>query len=287
MTLLETYARYPSGWSKLGEGGPPATEEDIVSGTLAGLPTGAMSLASVRTMFANPTMTDNATMRGRMSITDVGGSIGKALTVTLPDSDEGIVWQPALPQSFTKGYIEYDLRFRTGFPFGGGGKLPGLGGFRSPLTAPPSGGNSSPNGWAGRNMWLRDAFGATNGVGTELIGYPYFPWQTPGSFGQNRLTGHSLGAELGTSNGAWRKVRIITHMNAVSVEGSTSPPTDGVHEIRVDGTPIYTKTNEVWRYYTNVTISHWSFAIFYGGDETWSGGGGMIDIANLRVVKEL
>lgn len=262
-------------------------EVEVVADTLAGLPTGGISLASLRTALAAPTLGDNSTMRSRVSITDVGGTYGKALTITLPDSDEGVVFQPPLPEAFVEGYIEYDLRWRTGFPFGKGGKLPGLGGFRSPLGAPPSGGNPSPYGWAGRPMWLGDSWGGTNGIGTELIAYPYLPWLAAGSFGKNRLTGYSIGAEQGISNGAWRRIRVYYKMNSVTSEGlaKAEDTGDGLHDLSVDGTSIFNKTNEVWRFYSNVKISHWSFAVFYGGDETWSGGGGIIDIANLRVVK--
>lgn len=273
-----------------------ADQVPIIEGTFAGLTVqNPISLADLRTAIAAPSMSDNTTMRNRIQVSNIGGAYGKALSITLPNDDNGVVLQPTLPESFDEGFIEFDIRWRAGFGWGGGGKILGLGGTDGTISAPPSGGNPDPHGWGGRSMWLKDAFGGNIANAIEFIDYKYWPGQAAGSFGVNMHTGVNLGPQGGTSDGVWRRVKKHYCMNTCYVtDTGTDPATlvqgthylnDGFWKTYIDGSLVGDNTNQVLRFYQQARCTHLSFAFFSGGDATWADGGGIIDVANMRVVK--
>lgn len=279
---------------------PPPGEVALIEDTFAGLTVqNPISLADLRTALASPTLGENLTMRNRIQVSNIGGQYGKALTITLPNSDSGVVYQPLLPESFEEGYVEYDFRYRAGFGWGGGGKMPGLAGKCPEIGGnPPSGNNPSRYGWGGRNMWLKDSFGGNPVSGIEWLGYFYWPTQTfPNSYGANLHTNVSLGTQGGVSDGAWHHGKNYYKMNDTNVSNTAVDPltlvqgtdyqANGIWRIYVDGagSPQHESTNNVFRLYQSGKITHMQFSCFYGGDSTWADGGGLIDIANLRVVK--
>lgn len=168
-----------------------------------------------------------------------------------------------LPASYDEASIEYDVRFvSAGVPWGWGGKLPGLGGVRPGFGNPPTGGQSSQNGWTGRSMWITPSagFGSENPKSpVEWIGYIYDPTQGAGSFGQNRRTGKSF------IIGQWHRIKQSYKMNTIATEGST-PNADGVHRMWFDGELVFQKTNQVYRYFEAGRITHLVWDMFYGGN---------------------
>lgn len=270
-------------------------EVAVLENSFAGLTLGStISQADLVTALGG-SVPDNATMRGRIAVTDFGAPYGRGLAITLPDSADGVVYQPALSTPFDEGYVEYDARWRSPFPWGKGGKMPGLAGKDDQIANPPSGSSPSPHGWGGRSMWLEDASGGQVPNAVEWVGYKYWPGQTTGTSGSNLSTGVNLGAQGGTSDGTWRRFRKYYRMNASTVTDTTIDPAtlvqgthyqnDGLWEEWVDGTRVGNFTNQVLRYYEPAKCTHLQFSFFYGGDATWSGGGGTIDIARLRIVK--
>src|SRR5690349_3861673 len=112
----------------------------------------------------------------------------------------------------------------------------------------------------------------------------YLPYNDPDSFGTDYHTGYALGGWTEPeSSGVWNHVRQVFDMNTVTVEGTGDA--DGLYEMWVDDAMRFQKTDEVFRFYEGAMATHLQFSLFYGGSDSWSGGGGVIDIANLRVVE--
>lgn len=187
-----------------------------------------------------------------------------------------------LSRAVDEATIEYDVRFKStgtvttgalgalvrGNPWGLGGKLPGLGGkLPSAGGNPPTGNSPSPQGWSGRFMWITPSagFGSESPQApAEIIGYVYWPTQTPGTSGSNKRTGVPIVADT------WYHIKQRYVMNSINVEG-TSGNSDGIHQIWIDGTLRYQTTTQVWRIYEAARITHFVYDLFYGGpDDTWA-----------------
>lgn len=199
------------------------------------------------------------------------------------DLHDGIALTGApLSRAVDEATIEFDVRFKStgtpttgtlgplvrGNPWGLGGKLPGLGG-KNPAVGgnPPSGNSPTIHGWSGRAMWITPSagFGGEGPMSPcEIIGYLYWPNQTPGTSGSNKRTGVSIFADI------WYHVKQRYVMNSINVEG-TSGNADGIHQIWIDGVLRYTATNVVFRIFAAARITHLVYDLFYGGpDDTWA-----------------
>lgn len=297
----------------LGGGTPPVEDfvlnNDFETFTLAN----PMTVANYRTMVGHPTITPVLTY---LSVQDTGSPHGKVVTWTSPantvgtNQNGGIGATSNLPEFFDHGYIEFYIRFRSGFEWSLGGKIPGLGGFTpgAPIASSPSGGNPHWFGWGGRMMWHPNG-----GLG----GYMYMPWLSYNTFGTSRSSSIDFTSLPGGthSDGQWFKIRHEYKMNTVvndklaadaaiwnaadaagtlataqeSVVQGTDYLADGIHRIYVNDALGYEKTNEVFQYYPNPTggikVIQWSQ--FRGGQgSTWaSSTTGYCDIANIKVVK--
>lgn len=256
------------------------------------MPTGPISLANLRTLLQNPALPENTAQRARLQINDRGGSVGKVLTIQLiagtTGQNGGVTWVSALPDSFAKGYLQYDVSFRPGFEWGLGGKILGLAGKTADLATTPDGGNPDPKGWSGRWMWRwNPGGGGSLPNDSEPVGYLYRPLDPDPSFGTDRHTLFSLGGGSATSDGTWHNFKQVYEMNTVTSEGSTTPPSDGLHELWIDDTRYYQNTSEIWRLYSEAQINHFLLSSFWGGSGSqWAGTtDGFIDIKNLKVVK--
>lgn len=256
------------------------------------MPEGAISLANLRTLTKNPLLPENTAQRGRLSITDIGGDYGKALTIQLiatkTGQNGGVTWVSKLPVSFEAGHIEFDVRFRNGFEWGLGGKILGLGGKTDDISTTPDGGIPSPYGWSGRFMWRRTGGGGGSlPNNAEPVGYLYRPLDEAGSFGVDRHTLFPMPGNATTSDGTWVRFKQVYGMNSVAVEGSSTPPADGINEIWINNVRYYNKTDEIWRLYSPANIGYFLLSSFWGGSTSaWAGTtDGYIDVANLKVMK--
>lgn len=293
------------------EPGVDLVNNDFESFTIAD----PITLGDYRAMVGNSSISP---VRTYLSVQDTGAPFGKAVTWHSPantvgtNENGGIGAQSNLSQTFNDGYIEFWIRFRQGWEWSLGGKIPGLGGFVPGSAVPngPSGGNPHWFGWGGRFMW---------GPQGSLRGYTYFPWLAYNVFGKDRLPGYnfpSLPGDTAHSNGDWVKLKRRYKMNTTYNTGvlttdsniwtsATAAGTldtaqrtategvdyeaDGWDEIYVNDVLMYSKYDEVWQFYYNPTggIRTIQYSQFRGGQgTTWmSSIDGYCDIANMHIRK--
>ena len=65
----------------------------------------------------------------------------------------GAQWIAEFDEGMEEAYLEYKVKFRSGFDFVRGGKLPGMAGGSAPSGSAPADGV---RGWSGRLMWRTD-----------------------------------------------------------------------------------------------------------------------------------
>lgn len=157
--------------------------------------------------------------------------------------------------------IRYDIQVHSGdgIDWGKGVKLPGLGGVNDhilPTRVVGSNGGSR-HGWSTRLGWnTATSQPAATSSPNELIGYRYRPDQ-PQDWGETLHTNHPL-----TGN-AWHTVEQYVKMNDV-VDGVAVA--NGVHEIVIDGTLVYTASDVIWRVRDDVHVTHVFWHVYRGGD---------------------
>lgn len=214
--------------------------------------------------------------RAAMGDSNVGGTSTVAQTALLAATSHGQVIEQHFPggstnfdttgikafidEPFGSGVDEVTIEywFRILGDLGGGGKLPGPGGIVPGNGNPPTGGSPSPYGWTARLMWLSDQYGGDVAGGHEIIGYVYDPTQPSNNYGQNRHTGVEMLADT------WFKGRQRIVMNTIASEGS-SGNADGIHQIWINDSLVYSVTNQVWRIYAASPVTHLLWHEFYGG----------------------
>lgn len=292
-----------SGGQAVSFNAPPVTPTDtiLLNSSFDNLTTASqMSAADFRTALGDPTLSTPS----RTSVVSEGGTHGKFIRTTLPaktssntlaqvlGGDAGVVAFPKLQltETITEASIQYDIRFAnnpdgTTFEWGGGGKLPGLGGVATG-TSPGQGAGCSnptnPNVWSARGMWHGPpAFNVTaTGKGNEWIGYMYTYRKANGACGEDIKTGK------GFDLNKWHTIKQYHKLNTVT---GGVPNANGVHKMWLDGVLIKDVNNYLYRNSTAVPITTIYWSMFRGGSEaspagTWdSAREGRIDIDNLVI----
>ena len=117
---------------------------------------------------------NNGVTEGRVSIvgaSEAHGGTGSALAVSYPAGVHGTKltgaqWQLEFDDEYEELFLSYRVKFKNGFDFVRGGKLPGLAGGTAPTGSSPADGT---NGWSGRMMWRTD-FQGVSGNPEQLVG---------------------------------------------------------------------------------------------------------------------
>ena len=194
---------------------------------------------------------------------------GKVLRQTIPankyGTNYGIVTFPRLKQTVDEAYIQYDVRFSSGFDWSLGGKLPGLAG----VIPGNSGGSASgcrdrtAYSWSGRGMWNRN---------NEWIAYMYNP-------GKRSDCGDGVNPHRNFTANRWHTIKQYYKLNSVGVA-------NGIHTMWFDGERVSHTSNFVYRTNPNVHINLVYWSIFRGGStQDWAGSStGSIDIDNVLIV---
>ncbi len=178
----------------------------------------------------------------------------------------------ALPRSYDRACIQYDLKFDSNFDWSLGGKLPGLLGV-APGTAPstPTGGGITELGWSGRLMWLGPKAYSWAGPTNMAVSYLYHPGQS-GTYGDNIQWNKPFVA------GVWHTVKQCYTMNTVGAA-------NGKLTAWMDGQKVVDISDFRYRTREDVKITHLSFALFRGGGTLdWAGSRtGYVDVDNLTI----
>lgn len=151
---------------------------------------------------------------------------------------------------FDELYVSYKMRFRQGFNWVKGGKLPGLrGGTGNTGGDKPNGSD----GWSGRMMWRR---------GGEVVQYVYHPDQ-PTIYGDDFHWSQS-GANLSFPTNTWITVEHRITMN-------TPGQYDGIVQGWYNGQLSLNRTNIRFRDVNTFAVDGFYFSTFFGGGSLdWS-----------------
>lgn len=209
----------------------------------------------------------------RVKITDgyhaYGGS-GSSLEVKYPKKkygtkSTGAQWVTPLPEVYEEAYLSYSVKFKSGFDFVKGGKLPGLAG-----GTVPSGNTQATgyNGWTGRLMWR-----------TDHTGTPGKPKQkTSGAISYAKFVGSGYdgdGKDEDTTplvrpnsdpfqfkSNQWYDITQRVKMN----DHWTN---NGVLQIWIDDELVLSQTDIRFRKTSSLGIDKFFFSTFFGGGWSW------------------
>ncbi len=229
----------------------PVMAKTIYFNNFNGLPVGLLSLEDFQREWNDPLEYPGV---GERVFIAKEGWLNKVLAVFYPAGKVGPVEGGAEWRTYIGSYEEvilsYRVRFRKGFDFVRGGKLPGLCGGRELVT----GGKvaDGANGWSVRLMW--------NGGG-KAKAYAYFPgkhsqWGEAYTFDHNGVKHFQPGK--------WHKIKIRVKMNTPGEE-------NGVLQCWLDGELVIDLRDMVYRTATSLKINFFHFSTFFGGnDVSWA-----------------
>lgn len=157
----------------------------------------------------------------------------------------GIQFDKPIPDA-DEYYLEYYLKFKEGFDFGLGGKLPGLTSGGAEFT-----GGIHPNkgeGWSARYMWKKSG---------EIIVY-FYHLDMKGKWGDAIKTNQFF------STGKWYRITQRIKLN-------TSDAFNGIMEVWIDGAKVVSDADVRYRIEPLGPINSFYFSTFHGGNtQDWA-----------------
>lgn len=221
--------------------------------------------------FNNPPWEDGVA-EGRISIVtgaEAYGGSGAALAVSYPAGEHGTKetggqWKAFLPETVEEAYLSYRIKFKNGFDFVRGGKLPGLAAENAPTGSTAADGT---NGWTARLMWRTD-FEGTSGqpeqLQAEAISYAKYFQSGPNGDGQEDKI-YWVDADENRKildSDTWYQVIQRVKLNTPGVA-------DGILQIWLDGELVHEQTDVVYRTVAGLEIDQMYFSTFFGGGSSW------------------
>ena len=239
-----------------------------------------MSVANYKSAMGDTTMaagTSNLVNTSLVAVSGRGNVMRQTLKASEYGSGKGIVTFPKLSTTVDEASIQYDIRFSgpssTGFEWGYGGKLPGLGGATAPTTPGTASGcnDGVSSAWSGRGMWISKGSYKSVVGNNEWIGYMY-------NYGKTDLCGDNIRTNKEFSNGGWHTVKQYYKLN-------TPGSANGIHRMWLDGVQVINNTSYKYRDNANLHINYMFWAIFRGGSTPEWGvpTTGYIDFDNLLI----
>jgi len=153
-------------------------------------------------------------------------------------AEGGAIWAIPIPGNHEEFYVSFKIRFKPGFIFPLGGKIPGLAGGDS-----PTGGEVPNNGFSARMGWAS---------GGRITQYVYHPDQ-PGKYGENFYWG------VNYPTGRW--VEYVTRIK-LNTPGSKN----GILETWIDGRPALKEYDMRFRNSSSIKVDEFLFSTFFGGN---------------------
>jgi len=197
------------------------------------------------------------------------GGEGCCLAVSYPKEkhgtrDTGAQWIMELDDEYEEVYLTYSVKFKRGFDFVKGGKLPGLAGGTAPT------GNTSAtgyNGWTARWMW-RTFFNGTPGAPkqkrTKAISYAKFYKSGHDRDGKDEdETVFQKGTkDFSFSSNQWYEVTQRVKLNDHWKD-------NGILQIWVNDVLVLDQQNIRFRKTKRLKIDKLYFSTFFGGGSSW------------------
>ena len=216
---------------------------------------------------------DNGVGEGRVEIVEgaeaFGGS-GSALAVHYPADSFGVrgtgaQWQLELEEEYEELVVSYRVKFRDGFDFVRGGKLPGLAGGSAPTGSAPADGV---RGWTGRLMWRTDFTGTSGSPAQTTSDAISYAKHLDSGFDQDGRQEDQVYWEddanqrIVLESGAWYQIKQHVRMN-------TPGEADGILQIWLDGVLVLDQNNLRFRSIADLKIDQMFFSTFFGGGSSW------------------
>jgi nitrous oxidase accessory protein NosD len=198
------------------------------------------------------------------------GGTGASLMVQYPagssgPGEGGAQWLAEYETDIDEAYLSYRVKFRDGFDFVRGGKLPGLAGGSAPSGNAPADGI---RGWTGRMMWRTD-FTGFSGQPEQAItqGISYAKHVNSGfdQDGQQEDTAYWIednGSDTAMAAGVWYTIRQRIKLNNPGQR-------DGILQIWLDGRMVLDQQDVQFRDTSNLKIDRFFFSTFFGGGDDW------------------
>ncbi len=235
-------------------------------------PTGIYSIANLNADWDTPPF-DTGVEEGRASIVDDDEVFsGKSLAVLYPEgqhrsANTGAQWQLLFDQGYEELFVEYRVKFRDGFDFVRGGKLPGLiGGAANTGGDRPDG----TDGFSARMHWRTDGSSGSplDTDQASITQYLYHPDQ-PNTFGEDfRWDDSPAGDWAFFDSDQWYHLRHRVVMNSV-VNGQGQH--DGIVQAWLDGQMVLDLNNIRFRDVESLQIDGLYFSTFFGGSgDQWN-----------------
>jgi len=161
-------------------------------------------------------------------------------------------------------YLAYQVRFREGFYFRGGGKLPGLIGGRNDDIVTGGDNPTGENGWSARMMW-RPHPARDPEEGGRLVQYVYYPGKQNADYGENMewfTAGEWDRTVVGADEWFWVEHRV--KMNDPGPEGEEGA-NDGLIQGWFDGDLALDERDLRFRDVPDFGIDRLYFSSFFGG----------------------
>ena len=172
--------------------------------------------------------------------------------------DGGAQWAYPISGNHTDLYFEYHVRFKSGFDWALGGKLPGLGANEYKTT----GGTlaNGTNGFSARLMWRENG---------KAVAYVYRVNRPSGTTHGEDWEFKKNGNKVYFQRNKWHKVKMRVRLNTVRSNGSVV--NNGRMICWLDGSKVLDKQNIRFRTTNSMKIDTMQFSTFFGGwGETWA-----------------
>ena len=218
---------------------------------------------------------ENGVEQGRVSIVSgqqAYGGTGNSLAISYPSGkfgtqNTGAQWRLELSGKHEELYSSYRIKFKTGFDFVRGGKLPGLGGGSTPTGAKKA---TGVNGWSGRMMWRTD-FQGTPGNPAQLtsrvISYAKYANSGFNNLGEQADKKYLRDAAknlITLKSGVWFSIAQRIKMNDPGIA-------NGIIQIWVDNVKVFDQNDVLFRTDEKLKIDVFYFSTFFGGsNKAWA-----------------
>ncbi len=198
------------------------------------------------------------------------GGHGTCLSVKYPKKKygtkkTGAQWIMELPGTYDEAYLSYSVKFKRGFDFVKGGKLPGLAGGTAPTGNAPANGI---NGWTARMMWRTEHVGKPGKPKEKTTGVmSYAKFHRSGYDHAGRIEDETMfiddhGQFTEFTSNRWYDIQQRIRMN-------TPWQSNGILQIWVDGQLVVDKQDVFFRKNYDLGIDKLYFCTFFGGGYDW------------------